>query len=131
AHLHPRRWVAPPARRRALRPGTCAGTDSRSDRALGRDALNLDEQARMLANRVRKNFRKLQPRFEQRRIGAFRIYDRDIPEIRAAIDWYEGHLVAAEYAREQTAGLPWLETMARAAAEALEVPWARVHLKKR
>ena len=85
----------------------------------------------MLANRVRKNFRKLHPRFEQRRIGAFRIYDRDIPEIRAAIDWYEGHLVVAEYAREQTAGIPWLETMARAAADALEIPWERVHLRKR
>jgi len=93
--------------------------------------VNLDAQAKMLANRVRKSFRKLQPRFEQRSIGAFRIYDRDIPEIRAAIDWYEGHLVVAEYAREQTSKIPWLETMARAAAEALEVPWERVHLKRR
>ena len=85
----------------------------------------------MLANRVRKNFRKLQPRFEQRKIGVFRVYDRDIPEIRLAIDWYEGHLVVAEYAREQTSKLPYLETMARAAASALEVSWERVHLKKR
>src|SRR5712692_3828961 len=93
--------------------------------------VHLDEQARMLANRVRKNFRKLQPGFERRSIGAFRIYDRDIPEIRAAIEWYEGHLVFAEYAREQTSKLPWAEGMARAAAAALEVPWERVHLKKR
>ena len=85
----------------------------------------------MLANRVKKTFRKLQPRFEQRRIGAFRLYDRDIPEIRAVLDWYEGHLVMAEYARAQTAKLPWLETMARAVALELEVPWERVHLKKR
>lgn len=85
----------------------------------------------MLANRVRKNFRKLHPRFERRRIGAFRLYDRDIPEIRAAVDWYEGHLMVAEYAREQTEGLPWLQTMARAAAEALQVPAERVHLRKR
>src|SRR5438477_7762068 len=92
---------------------------------------DLQQQAEMLANRVRKNFRKLRPRFEQRNFGAFRIYDRDITEIRAAIDWYEGHLVVAEYAREQTAALPWLETMARAAAGALEVAWERVHLKKR
>lgn len=85
----------------------------------------------MLANRVQKNFRKLRPRMEQRRIGAFRLYDRDIPEVRAAIDWYEGHLVMAEYAREQTAKLPWLETMARAVALELAVPWERVHLKQR
>jgi 23S rRNA (cytosine1962-C5)-methyltransferase len=85
----------------------------------------------MFANRVRKNFRKLQPRFESRRIGAFRLYDRDIPEVRAAVDWYEGHLVVAEYAREQTEDLPWLETMARAAAEALQVPRERVHVRRR
>jgi 23S rRNA (guanine2069-N7)-methyltransferase len=93
--------------------------------------LNLDEQARMLRNRVRKTWSRLRPRFEQRKISAFRLYDRDIPEIRAAVDWYEGHLVVAEYAREQTARLPWLETMARAVAEELEVPPERVHLKKR
>ena len=49
----------------------------------------------MLANRLRKNFRKLLPRFERRSVGAFRVYDWDIPEVRAAIDWYEGHAVVA------------------------------------
>lgn len=93
--------------------------------------MKLDEQATMLANRLRKTFRRLHPRFERHRIGAFRLYDRDIPEIRAVVDWYEGHVVLAEYAREQTSGLPWLETMARAAAEALSVPQDRVHLKTR
>src|SRR5438067_6774008 len=92
---------------------------------------DLQQQAEMLANRVRKNFRKLRPRFEQRNFGAFRIYDRDIPEIRAAIDWYEGHLVVAEYAREQTASVPWVETKARAAAGGLEVPPERVHMRRR
>jgi 23S rRNA (cytosine1962-C5)-methyltransferase len=93
--------------------------------------VNLEEQARMLANRVRKNFRKLHPRFERENIGAFRLYDRDIPEIRAAVDWYEGHLVVAEYEREQTRGAPWLATMARATGEALSVPAEQVHLKVR
>jgi 23S rRNA (cytosine1962-C5)-methyltransferase len=93
--------------------------------------VKLEEQARMLSNRVRKNFRRLHPRFEQREIGAFRLYDRDIPEIRAAVDWYEGHAVVAEYEREQTQGVPWLTTMGEAVAEALSVPAARVHLKRR
>jgi 23S rRNA (cytosine1962-C5)-methyltransferase len=93
--------------------------------------VNVEEQARMLANRVRKSFRRLHPRFEARGIGAFRLYDRDIPEIRAAVDWYEGHVVLAEYAREQTAKIPWLATMASAVAAALEVPAERVHLKTR
>jgi 23S rRNA (cytosine1962-C5)-methyltransferase len=93
--------------------------------------VNLEEQAEMFANRLRKSFRRLHPRFEREGIGVFRLYDRDIPEIRAAVDWYEGHLVVAEYAREQTSGVPWLQTMAQAAAGALSVPPERVHLKTR
>lgn len=93
--------------------------------------MNVQAQAEMLANRVRKSFRRLHPRFEQRRVGAFRLYDRDIPEIRAVVDWYEGHLVIAEYAREQTEGLPWLETMAQAVARSLQVPEGNVHLRRR
>jgi 23S rRNA G2069 N7-methylase RlmK/C1962 C5-methylase RlmI len=84
----------------------------------------------MFANRVRKNFRRLHGAFERRAIGAFRLYDRDIPEIRAVADWYEGHLVVAEYEREQT-GPGWLESMSAAAAQALGVPGERVHLKRR
>jgi len=86
----------------------------------------------MFANRVRKNFRNLQPAFERRGIGAFRIYDWDIPEIRALADWYEGHLVVAAYAREQTDAVPeWLPAIARAAAAALEVTEGNFHLRER
>jgi 23S rRNA G2069 N7-methylase RlmK/C1962 C5-methylase RlmI len=94
--------------------------------------MDVARQAEMLANRVRKNFRRLRGPFERRGVGAFRVYDWDVPEVRAAIDWYEGHLVVAEYAREQTRAVGgWLPAMARAAAEALDVPADRVHLKER
>jgi 23S rRNA (cytosine1962-C5)-methyltransferase len=93
--------------------------------------VDVEQQALMLSNRLRKNFRKLHGRFEQRGIGVFRVYDWDIPEVRAAVDWYEGHLVVAEYARAQKDALPWLERMGAAAAEALSVDPAKVHLKKR
>jgi 23S rRNA (cytosine1962-C5)-methyltransferase len=93
--------------------------------------VKLADQARMLENRVRKSFRKLHPRFEQRNVGAFRLYERDIPEIRAVVDWYEGHAVLAEYARTQTEGLPWLETMGQAVASGLSIPLERIHLKTR
>jgi 23S rRNA G2069 N7-methylase RlmK/C1962 C5-methylase RlmI len=93
--------------------------------------VDLDKQAEMLANRLRKNFRRLHPSFEQRSIGAFRVYDWDIPEIRAAVDWYEGHLVVAEYARAQTDEIPWLERMGAAAGAALGVLPEKVHLRKR
>ena len=86
----------------------------------------------MLANRARKSFRKLRGPMERKNVGAFRIYDWDIPEIRMVVDWYEGHLVCAEYARAQTDAIPnWLETMSAAVARALEVPAEKVHLRKR
>lgn len=86
----------------------------------------------MLANRAKKNFRRLRGPFEKKGTGSFRVYDWDIPELRLAIDWYEGHLVCAEYARTQTDAIPnWLETMAAACASALEVPAEKVHLRKR
>src|SRR2546421_4291613 len=86
----------------------------------------------MLANRVRKNFRRLHRSFERDGVGAFRVYDWDVPEIRAAVDGYEGHRVVAEYGRAQTRETPgWLEAMGSAAASALDVPAERVHLKRR
>lgn len=87
-------------------------------------------QGAMLANRVHKRFRHLQRRFARENIEVFRLYDWDIPEIRAVVDWYAGHLVVGEYVRRQS--LPeWLPAMGAAAAEALEVPAERLHLKAR
>jgi 23S rRNA G2069 N7-methylase RlmK/C1962 C5-methylase RlmI len=84
----------------------------------------------MLANRVLKRYRHLAGRFARRNIEVFRLYDADIPEIRAAVDWYAGHLVVAEYVRPRS--VPgWLPRMGEAAARALGVPQDRVHLKAR
>lgn len=96
------------------------------------DPARAASQAEMLAHRVAKTWRKLASRMERAAIGAWRLYDRDIPEIRAVIDWYEGHLVVGEYERRQTeAAGDWLGTMARAAGEALGIPEERLHLKQR
>ena len=94
--------------------------------------MDVRRQAEMLGNRVRKNFHRLHRAFEREGVGAFRVYDWDVPEIRGTVDWYDGHLVVAEYERSQTRDAPgWLEAMGSAAAAALEVPADRVHLKRR
>jgi 23S rRNA (cytosine1962-C5)-methyltransferase len=94
--------------------------------------VDVSRQAEMLENRVRKNFRRVRPAFERAQVGAFRVYDWDIPEVRATVDWYEGHLVVAEYERTQTREIPrWLEEMGTAAARAVDVAPERVHLKRR
>ncbi len=84
----------------------------------------------MLANRAIKQYRHLKKRFSRQNIEIFRIYDWDIPEIRAVVDWYGGHLVIGEYTRKQSTP-EWLPMMGRAVADALDVPVEKTHLKQR
>lgn len=91
---------------------------------------HVHRQATMLANRVKKRFKHLIRRFTRENIDVFRLYDWDIPEIRAVVDWYGGHLVVGEYMRRQS--IPeWLPLMSRAVADALNIPAEKVHLKQR
>jgi 23S rRNA (cytosine1962-C5)-methyltransferase len=87
-------------------------------------------QGQMLANRVRKRSKHLRHSFNRQNIEVFRLYDWDIPEIRAVVDWYGGHLVIGEYMRRQSVP-EWLPLMGRAVAGALDVPTDKVHLKQR
>lgn len=88
------------------------------------------EHADMLSNRVGNRFRMLSKRFKRMNIECFRLYDWDIPEVRAVVDWYAGHIVIAEYERLQT-GPGWLPLMAKAVGESLGVPPEKVHMKRR
>ena len=91
---------------------------------------NHRHQADMLANRVKKKFRHLKTRYEKQHLDMFRLYDWDIPEIRAVVDWYGGHLVVGEYSRLQSTP-EWLPLMGEAVAKALDVPMENLHLKIR
>jgi 23S rRNA (cytosine1962-C5)-methyltransferase len=88
------------------------------------------QHAEMLSNRVRKSFHYLNKRFKRLNVDCFRLYDWDIPEIRAVVDWYAGHIVIGEYERLQT-GPDWLSQMAEAVGAALGVPPDKVHMKRR
>jgi 23S rRNA (guanine2445-N2)-methyltransferase / 23S rRNA (guanine2069-N7)-methyltransferase len=70
--------------------------DTESAQAEG-EAL-LSDGAQVVANRLRKNLRRLKPWLNRERVGCYRVYDADIPEYSAAIDVYEGRLHVAEYA---------------------------------
>ena len=96
----------------------------------GEPASGFASQAEMLANRVKKRFKHLHKRFSRQNIEVFRLYDWDIPEIRAVVDWYAGHLVIGEYLRRQSVP-EWLPGMGAAVAAALNVPTENVHLKQR
>jgi 23S rRNA (guanine2445-N2)-methyltransferase / 23S rRNA (guanine2069-N7)-methyltransferase len=85
--------------------------------------------------RLAKRFRHLAKWARRQEIEAFRVYDRDIPEIPLAIDWYAGWLHAAEYdrphERTEIEHEVWLDRMIEAAAAELGVSPDRTFLKAR
>jgi len=85
--------------------------------------------------RLAKRFKHLSKWARRQGIEAFRIYDRDIPEIPLALDWYAGWLHAAEYdrphERTEIEHEVWLDRMLEAAAVELGVPPGRSFLKAR
>ncbi|MEM9533147.1 MAG: bifunctional 23S rRNA (guanine(2069)-N(7))-methyltransferase RlmK/23S rRNA (guanine(2445)-N(2))-methyltransferase RlmL [Pseudomonadota bacterium] len=56
------------------------------------------EEARMVANRIRKNLKKVNKYLKNNNISAYRIYDRDIPEYAVAVDVYGPRINLQEYA---------------------------------
>ena len=87
----------------------------------------------MLANRVKKNAKHLKKWARRSDVSCYRLYDRDIPEIPLVIDWYEGHLHFAEYARGGSEEREeWIvDEWAFAVAQALEVDVQQVFIKAR
>jgi 23S rRNA G2069 N7-methylase RlmK/C1962 C5-methylase RlmI len=93
------------------------------------------EQARMLASRLQKRFRHLGKWARRTGAGAFRLYDRDIPEIPLVLDWYgnalSGALYKRPYEKDPAAEERWLDAMKAAAAQALGIDPRGIFLKYR
>ena len=63
----------------------------------------LSDGAQMAYNRLKKNLDKIQPMMEAEGVSSYRIYDADMPEYSAAIDFYEGKYIhLQEYAPPAT-----------------------------
>lgn len=76
--------------------GTSGASASEGAETLGHE-ISLSDGPLALANRLKKNLRRLKPWVKGDDIHCYRLYDRDIPEYSVAIDWYDGHLHVAEY----------------------------------
>lgn len=87
----------------------------------------------MLQNRVRKNARHLRKWARREDVHCFRVYDRDIPEVPVAVDWYDGDVVLYVYDRHADAPIDdaWIDAMSAAAATALDVDTTHVYVKHR
>jgi 23S rRNA G2069 N7-methylase RlmK/C1962 C5-methylase RlmI len=107
-------------------------------------------QAEMLANRLRKRRRHLKKWARRNGTGAYRLYDRDIPEIPLVMDLYSpagdladsnrlagpalcGALYRRPYEKDEAEETLWLAEMKAAASQALEIPpeWISFRERKR
>jgi 23S rRNA G2069 N7-methylase RlmK/C1962 C5-methylase RlmI len=91
----------------------------------------------MLANRVRKNARHRRKWARRTQVSCYRIYDRDIPELPVAIDWYEGRLYLAEYSghradeRDEQAIKTWGEAVCQALNISPELLFLKIRSRQR
>jgi len=101
-----------------------------------------DLQNGLLFNRLAKRYRHLKKWARRTGTNAFRLYDRDIPEIPLVLDLYDDAVSGAVYKKhmgiqqgenENEAGHDeiWLRAMKNAAAKALDIPESRIFLKER
>lgn len=94
-----------------------------------------EEQAETFRRRLEKRAHHLRRWPTKQGITCYRLYDRDVPGVPLVVDCYEDCLHISEYVREDThvAGQhdAWLQLMADAAAEVLEVSPANVYVKAR
>ncbi|MCL2209355.1 MAG: class I SAM-dependent methyltransferase [Treponema sp.] len=99
-------------------------------------------QAQMLFNRLQKRFRHLKKWARRRKIGAFRLYDRDIPEIPLVLDFYgdcsrtgeaalAGALYKRPYEKDKSEEEAWLSVMTQSASSALGIKPCSIFLKYR
>ena len=109
------------------------------------------EQAQILANRLQKRFKHLKKwaraTAQRSGVGAFRLYDRDIPEIPLVLDYYAcnvnsdsafppdaalcGALYKRPYEKDEDEEAKWLSAMKESAASALNIEPQKIFLKQR
>ena len=92
-------------------------------------------QADFLFNRLSKRYRHLKKWARRTGTNAFRLYDRDIPEIPLVLDLYgdavSGALYKRPYEKDEREEEAWLSAMREACAQALEISEDNIFLKER
>ena len=94
-----------------------------------------NEGAQMVANRIKKNQKRLKPWLKQQDIMCYRVYDADLPEYSVAVDVYDDHVQVAEYAPPKSIPLHKAQQRLADAIDgvklAFDLPEERLHIKQR
>lgn len=96
----------------------------------------LSEGAQMVYNRLVKNLQAIQPLMESKSVTSYRIYDADMPEYSAAIDFYEGKWIhlqeyAAPLSIDPALAQRHLEELVDATERSTGVPRELIFIKER
>jgi 23S rRNA G2069 N7-methylase RlmK/C1962 C5-methylase RlmI len=95
----------------------------------------IEAQAEMLGNRLKKRLRHLSKWAKRVGTNAFRLYDRDIPEIPLVLDKYDdvvsGALYKRPYEKDQADETRWLAHMGDTVAQSLGLKRENVIIKLR
>ncbi len=96
----------------------------------------LSPGAEMFANRLEKNLKRLKRWVKNNRITSYRIYDADMPEYSAAIDYYEGQWInLQEYMPPKTVdpekARKHLDEMIKVLIAVIDIPRRNIHVKTR
>jgi 23S rRNA (guanine2445-N2)-methyltransferase / 23S rRNA (guanine2069-N7)-methyltransferase len=103
------------------------------DKAIHKQALS--DGATMLANRLRKNQRKLRAWLRSEQIECYRLYDADLPEYAVAIDCYGDAIYVQEYAPpasvDSASAARHIEEVRQAVIEVMQPMPGRLFFKQR
>ena len=92
-------------------------------------------QAELLFNRLVKRYRHLRKWARRIKTNAFRLYDRDIPEIPLVLDLYDnavsGALYKRPYEKDEAEEIIWLDAMTAAISNAINIKCENIFLKTR
>jgi len=92
-------------------------------------------QAQMLANRVKKRWKHLHKWAKRLNIEAFRLYDRDIPEIPLVLDLYgdviSGALYKRPYEKDPALESIWIKSMREALSQSAGIAPENIIIKQR
>ncbi len=98
-------------------------------------AAELSEGARMFANRIRKNRKRLASWLKREQVQCYRLYDADMPEYAVAVDIYGERACVAEYQAPQAvdpgAAARRFEEVQAALPDALGIPTQAITYKQR
>ena len=102
----------------------------------------ISTQSQMFANRLQKRFRHLKKWADRTGVGAFRLYDRDIPEVPLVLDFYGdagqthdavlcGSLYKRPYEKDEADENQWILVMKEAASSVMGIACERIFIKQR